>query len=392
MNTPVVRGTADMGAELSHAEQLEIEAALADSRAESTRRNYAREWKKFQNYCHMHDLKELPAGADVVCKYLLTLEETVDSKTGRPVYAVGTIEGALAAIKFLHRKAEALPHPIDKKTPAPPPIWDHPKVAEMMSAIKRRAASHRQRPVKQAEPLLLDELSNTVSYARSTAHTWRERLRERRDTAVLLIGWAGAMRRSEIMSLQVSDVRLAGNKWIIDLSRSKVDQMGKGMIKALPTGTNLDTCGPCAYIRWVECLNAYDATAISGLGRSGLIRLLGRPTPLTHHVCSSAPRRQSDLPLFRGITRHADIADVAPGGQLVHKIVRNRLSAARPDLDITRYGAHSLRSGFVTEGFEKGNLPRNIMRQTGHRTMSAVLQYGREKDIWDNNAVTDIGM
>lgn len=390
MTTPALATDSEMLSEVSDMDRNRIESALADSRAGSTRRNYAREWVKFQKFCRINDYADLPADVDVVCKYLVVLEETFNEKTGCPAYAVSTIEGALAAIKFVHRKYVAMPAPVEGKA-SPPPIWEHPKVSDMMSAIKRRDAARRMRPKKQANPLLLEHAIAMVDEARRSAGTWRERLRERRDTAVILIGWAGAMRRSEIMSLQVNDVRRTKSGWIIDLSRSKVDQAGKGLIKALPTGTNVTTCGPCAYVRWVQCVQAFDDAEKGGYGRSGLIRLLARPTP-SEHICATASLRDSNSPLFRGITRHADIADAAPGGQLVHKIVRQRLEAARPDLDVTQYGAHSLRAGFVTEGFNQGKAPRTIMRQTGHRTMSSLFVYGREADAWENNAVTDIGM
>jgi hypothetical protein len=103
-------------------------------------------------------------------------------------------------------------------------------------------------------------------------------------------------------------------------------------------GEHLETCGPSAYIRWLDWCLAYNT-----IGRAGLTRLLDTGRPHTRHICvGSLPAVPEELDLFRSITRSGDLAPTAPSGQLIHTIVRTRLAAARPDIDITRYGTHSL--------------------------------------------------
>ena len=360
-----------------------VDTSLLDTRAASTRRNYTRAWSVFEKYCDQHGHQALPAHPHVVADYLLALENTVDVR-GYAAYSMSAIEGAAAAIKFVH-KAHA-PH--QQSTPDETPLWLSPVVAGTLSAIRRRGAASGRRPRQPEDPLDLVDLRAMVHTARASATTWRTRLRERRDTAALVLGWAGAMRRSEIVGLAVGDVRRTRDGWIITVRKSKTDQDGTGQRKALPTGEHLETCGPCAYVRWLHCHNAFDR-----LGRAGLIRLLAADRPHDHHVCAGPlPEVPAGSDLFRSVTAASDLAAAAPAGQLIHTLVRRRLAAARPDLDVTRYGAHSLRAGFVTEAFRTGHEPTTIMKQTGHKSVESLLNYARDNNIHVQNAATTIGM
>ena len=361
-----------------------VETSLLDTRAASTRRNYARAWTAFEAYCRRGGYRALPADAHVVADYLLALENTVKAD-GSAAYSMSAIDGAAAAIKYVH-KAHT-PH--QESAGETTPLWLSPVVSGTLSAIRRRGAASGRRPRRPEDPFDLVDLREAVTVARASATTWRTKLRERRDTAALLLGWAGAMRRSEIVALTVGDVRRTRDGWIIVVRMSKTDQEGAGFKKALPVGEHLETCGPCAYLRWIDCHLAYDR-----IGRAGLIRLLAADRPHDRHLCGSPtmPPIAPDTDLFRSITSSSDLAATAPGGQLIHTIVRKRLAAARPDLDITRYGAHSLRAGFVTEAFRTGHEPTTIMKQTGHKSVESLLNYARENNIHHQNAATTIGM
>ena len=367
-----------------------VETSLLDTRAESTRRNYTRAWAAFNTYCRQHRYQALPAHPHVVADYLLVLENTVKAD-GTAAYSMSAIDGAAAAIKFVHKA-----HTSNSQEPSSSqglvgeqtPLWLSPVVSGTLSAIRRRGAASGRRPRRPEDPFDLADLRLAVTTARESATSWRTRLRERRDTAALLIGWAGAMRRSEIVALTVGDVRRTREGWIIEVRKSKTDQEGAGYKKALPVGEHLETCGPCAYLRWLDCHASYNL-----IGRAGLIRLLAASRPHTRHVCAGTlPDVPAETDLFRSITRSGDLAPTAPGGQLIHTIVRTRLSAARPDLDVTRYGAHSLRAGFVTEAFRTGHEPVTIMKQTGHKSVESLLNYARENNIHIQNAATTIGM
>lgn len=367
-----------------------VQTSLLDTRAESTRRNYTRAWAAFDTYCRQRGYRALPAHPHVVADYLLVLENTVTAD-GSAAYSMSAIDGAAAAIKFVH-KAHASnnerPSSSQDSAGEQAPLWLSPVVSGTLSAIRRRGAASGRRPRRPEDPFDLIDLRLAVTTARDTATSWRTRLREHRDTAALLIGWAGAMRRSEIVALTVGDVRRTREGWIIDVRKSKTDQEGAGYRKALPVGEHLETCGPCAYTRWLHCHEAYNR-----IGRAGVIRLLAAGRPHHRHVCAGTlPDVRAGSDLFRSITRSGDLAPTAPGGQLIHTIVRNRLAAARPDLDITRYGAHSLRAGFVTEAFRTGHEPVTIMKQTGHKSVESLLNYARENNIHIRNAATTIGM
>ena len=360
-----------------------VEMSLLDTRAPSTRRNYTRAWAAFETYCRQHGHHALPAHPHVVADYLLALENTVKTD-GTAAYSMASIDGAAAAIKYVHKARD--PHP--KGAGESTPLWLSPVVAGTLSAIRRRGAASGRRPRRPEDPLDLVDLRAMVTTARSLAVSWRTKLRERRDTAALVLGWAGAMRRSEIVSLTVGDVRRTREGWIMIVRRSKTDQDGQGQRKALPVGEHLETCGPCAYVRWLACHGAYDR-----LGRAGLIRLLAADRPHTHHVCAGPlPEVPAETEVFRSVTASSDLAESAPGGQLIHTLVRRRLAAARPDLDTRRYGAHSLRAGFVTEAFRTGHEPTTIMKQTGHKSVESLLNYARDNNIHVQNAATTIGM
>lgn len=221
----------------------------------------------------------------------------------------------------------------------------------MMRTIRIRDTS----TPRQELPLLLEHLRTMVAAARTDATTWRQRLHERRDSALLIVGWVAALRRSEIIGLCVNDVTLGPSGWTVRIGRSKTDREGKGTFKALPTASNIDSCAPCAYLRWRECLKAFD-----NQGRPGLIRLLAKNNTLTTHMCGHAPAgRPPEGDLFRSILRGCDLGGTAPQGQLVHRVVRRRLHpvAASLHCDTTSFGAHSLRAGFVTEALRHGASP-----------------------------------
>lgn len=372
--------------EVSAESRRRIANALDDVLAPSTRRAYERHWKAFEDYCQVSGYQALPADVDVVCEYLQTMEHSRPAGSDEP-YKVSYIDQAVSAIKYMHRTAVAMPVAVVDQ-PITPALWEHPTLADFMRAMRNRASRAGTVDPEQEQPLLLDELVACIATARADANTWRKHLHERRDTAVLLMGWIGGQRRSEITGLRVRDVKFTYGKWTMAIRRSKTDQAGKAHIKALPAGDKLITCGPCAYLRWMEAVTTYDEH-----GRMGLIRLLARDEPPTHHICRNAVALpKPGTPVFRRITRTGDIDSRVMSDEMVVTIVRRRLAAADLGVDVSAYGAHSLRAGMVTESFLQGMEPHEIMRQTGHRSASGLRRYARERSAYDNNAVTKLGL
>ncbi|MBI5006429.1 MAG: tyrosine-type recombinase/integrase [Nitrosomonadales bacterium] len=168
-----------------------------------------------------------------------------------------------------------------------------------------------------------------------------------RDKALLLIGFAGAFRRSELVSLTVEDVECVKQGMVILLRRSKTDQAGEGRKVAIPYARGT-VCPVHALQDWL------DLSGITG----GLI--------------------------FRGITRHGKIAEQGLAPQSVALVVKERAAAA--GLDAVKYSGHSLRAGLVTSAAQAGVSSWKIRQQTGHKSEAMLLRYIRDANIFTDNA------
>jgi integrase len=374
---------------ISDASRARLQTALEDVLAPSTRRAYERHWRTFESYCAAAGYTALPADVEVVGEFLHLLETSAvpQRHPDRVGWSVSSISQALAAIRFTHQRALAIPAPTPS-VPQPIPLWDHPQLDDLMRSIRHRAARQGRAAPARKRPLLLEDLTTVLAEMYAGADTWRRRLYARRDAAVLLVGWAGAMRRSEIVALHAGDITRRYCHWTATVGRSKTDQTGQGMLKALPVGEKVLTCPPCALVRWMDCVTTSDAR-----GRTGLIRLLsGEDTP-TLHVCDHQPAWSGPgFPVFGRILRSGVIGDGSISGSTVQHILQRRVEASSLDLDPADLGAHSLRAGFVTQAVLRGTNHRAIQRQTGHRSIETLMTYAREHDIFDNNAATDVGL
>jgi len=168
-----------------------------------------------------------------------------------------------------------------------------------------------------------------------------------RDKALLLIGFAGAFRRSELVALTVEDVEHVKQGIVIHLRRSKTDQAGEGRKIAIPYARGA-VCPVHALQEWLQ---------ISGI-TSGLI--------------------------FRGVTRHGHISEFGLSPQSVALVVKER--AAAVGLDATQYAGHSLRAGLVTSAAQAGISSWKIRQQTGHKSETMLLRYIRDASIFIDNA------
>ena len=168
-----------------------------------------------------------------------------------------------------------------------------------------------------------------------------------RDRALLLLGFAGALRRSELVGLIYSDVEFVEQGLVIHLRRSKTDQLGEGRKVAIPFARG-SVCAVLSLKRWLE---------ISGI---------------------------NDGPLFRPITRHGRIENTALSTQAVAVIVKERASAI--DLDAKKFSGHSLRAGLVTSAAQAGVSAWKIKQQTGHKNDSILSRYIRDARLFVDNA------
>ncbi|MGV9947031.1 site-specific integrase [Rhodococcus aetherivorans] len=354
-----------------------IAATVGASRAAGTRRTYASAWRAFTTWCTREGHGALPAHPVTVAAFLIACADTV-TETGTRAYSPATLAHRLAAIAHHHRQHGH-----------PSPTGDD-LVKATMSGIRREYATAGDRLRTGRAPLLTADVLAIVERARSSCESWADGVLERRDAAILLLGFAGAFRRSELVALTYGDISLHRLDGVhIRLRRSKTDQEGRGTIRALPFTHCHGSCPPCAWMRWAQVVAAFDTG-----GRPAVIRLLRTAEPFESHVCrGTRPRTGSEAPLLRSVRKNGNISIGGLSGAGVHHAIRRRAELAGYDPDIVKQlGGHSLRAGFVTQAFRNGASAHAIMRQTGHSTPAMLEVYAREHAPLLGNAVTNLGL
>lgn len=295
------------------------------SKAHNTRRAYANDWRDFVGWCRAHHVQPLPAAPATLFLYVTALAES-----GRKA---STIERRLAAISQAHQAAGHVPSP----------THDWP-VRTVMSGIRRHLGTA---PNQKAA-------LETSHVRRLLAATADDTLGGRRDRALLLLGFAGGFRRSELVALDVDDLAETGHGLRVRLRRSKIDQEAVGDVKGIPWGSHPETC-PVRDVRaWLE------ASQIAG------------------------------GPLFRAVDRHGRLGSGRLGDRAAAEVIKR--AAQRAGLDPALYAGHSLRSGHATSAAAGSAPERAIMRQTGHRSLQTLRGYIRLGTIWRENAAAYLGL
>ncbi|MBX4171797.1 site-specific integrase [Rhodococcus pyridinivorans] len=355
----------------------QVAGTVTRARSESTRRNYAADWDRFTAWCQREGHAMLPAHPLTVAAYLLDAASTV-TEAGERAYSPATLARWVAGIGFHHRRAGH---------PAP---GSDELVTATLSGIRRDYAAAGERPRSPRAPLLTADVVTIVEKMRAATGSWAAEVLERRDSAIFLVGFAGAFRRSELVALACSDVSLHRLDGLhIRLRKSKTDQEGRGSVRALPFTHSHVSCPPCAWLRWAQVVAAFDTG-----GRPAVIRLLRTAEPFDGHVCrGTRPRMVPAAPLLRSIRKNGNLSDTPLSGAAVHKAIRRRAEQAGYDPEIVQQlGGHSLRAGFVTQAFRNGASAHAIMRQTGHSTPAMLETYAREHAPLIGNAVTNLGL
>jgi integrase len=292
------------------------------SKAENTLRGYRADWRDFCQWCESHVLSPLPAQPETVAAYIAEC-------AGR--LKVGTIQRRLNAIAEAHK---ATGH-------------DSPTSAGMVrSTLKgiRRTLGTATAP---KAPTLTDEIRAMVDAADAG-------LIGARDRALILLGFAGAFRRSELVGLDISDCTFSKDGLTVTLRRSKTDQDGAGRKIGIPYGSNPETCPVRTIQAWIE-----QAALPSGA-------------------------------LFRSINRHGQVQTGRLSGIDVARVVKKL--ARRAGLDATAYAGHSLRAGHATSAAIAGASERSIMKQTGHRSVQMVRRYIRDGSLFRENSAGKLGL
>lgn len=372
-------------------DQLEgLAAAMAATRhaarAEATRRGYASDWARFEDWCARHGARALPASPLTVEAYLAAADEERRHRGGDP-YAPATLRRWVAAINHVHSSANE---------PAPGTTQ---QVKDALDGIARRRAGAGFQ-THQVEPLSITHLS-TISAAIAADATWPACVRSLRDRAVLLAGFGGAFRRSELAALTLGDATLRPDGLHLRVRRSKTDQHAEGLVKGIPAAGDPFLCAPCAVRRWTTFLQVADNHDLPGV----LAHLMtpgalhpgstpagtDNPAPASDgHICRQRAAVGGDpsRPLFRSLDRHGNVSGRALTGHAVGAIVKHWVLRVGLDPDV--YAGHSLRAGFVTEAARGQATVLEICHQTGHRSPATVQKYLRERDPMATNAATKL--
>lgn len=294
---------------------------LDAARADNTRRAYRNDWARFAAWCAERGLAPLPAAPTTVALYLTD---------GVEALSISTLGRHLVSIAQAHRAGG---HP----TPTTDAI-----VASVWRGIRR---THGTAQVGKSA-LVVDDLRVLVA-------TLPEGTAGARDRALLLLGFAGAFRRSELVALDVADLDFRAEGLVVTLRRSKTDQEGAGQTVGIPFGRSPETCPVLAVRAWLALVGEAGPLFVS-------VDRFGR----------AAPTRLSDRDVARIVKRAAEAAG----------------------LDPARFAGHSLRSGLATSAARAGVEERVIMAQTRHRSVAVVRRYIHDGSLFRANAAASVGL
>lgn len=314
MNLPVPVAPADVSPTLTDALRSASEYAQSE-KADATRRAYLSDFRDFFAWCEQVQAEPLPASIETTAAYLAQLADKG--------LKASTINRRAAAIGYVHR-AKGLEPP----TNAEP-------VKAVLRGIRRRIGA----AVNRKDPATASAIARMVRRI-------PDNLQGKRDRALLLLGFAAALRRSELVALQVSDLERMPEGIIVHIRRSKTDQEGEGHQVAVPRGSKLKP---------VEALEDWLRSA---------------------HIEAG--------PVFRPVKKGRGVSNSALGEGSVASIVKHRAKAA--GLAPETFSGHSLRAGFVTSALEAGADLLKVMDVTRHREVKTLKAYDRRAKAFKNHA------
>jgi site-specific recombinase XerD len=292
--------------------ELETIKNLKNSKSINTLRAYQSDYNDFSLFCSKNGFQAMPTQPKILALYITHLASY--SK-------YSTLKRRLASISIIHKTKG---HYIDTK---------HPIIVENLMGIKRTNGSNQ----KGKKPLLINDLKLIIN---AIDESKEKNIRKIRDKALVLIGFSGGFRRSELVDIEYEDIEFVEEGVKIFVKRSKTDQSGEGLTKAIPYFDNINFCPVKTLNKWV----------VEAEIKEGKIFNI------------------SDKSVALIIKKYANYAG----------------------LDSHRYAGHSLRSGFATSTAESGAEERNIMAMTGHKSTEMVRRYIKEANLFKNNALNKI--
>ena len=285
---------------------------LKNSKAQNTLRAYQADFRDFTNFCSQNGFNEMPTNPKILSLYLTYLSSS--SK-------YSTLKRRLASIGVLHKMKG---HYIDTK---------HPIIVENLMGIKRKKGINQ----KGKKPLLINDLKLIINVLDESAEKEKKKIR---DKTLILVGFSGGFRRSELVQIEYEDLDFVSEGVKIFIKRSKTDQSGEGSVKGIPYFDNDKYCPVRSLKKWIEFNNIKSGKVFS----------------------------VSDKTVALVIKKYSYLAG----------------------LDSSKYAGHSLRSGFATSAAEAGAEERSIMAMTGHKSTEMVRRYIKEANLFKNNALNKI--
>jgi len=291
--------------------ELETLKNLKSSKATNTLRAYKADFKDFALFCQQNGLKSMPSEPKIITLYLTHL-----SKYSK----FSTLKRRLASISVVHKLNG---HYLDTK---------HPIITENLLGIRRVKGTYQ----RAKKPILINDLKLIINVINQENNL---KIKSK-NKALILIGFAGGFRRSELVSILYEDIEFVSEGVKIFVKRSKTDQSGEGMTKGIPYFSNPEYCPVTSLKNWVQ----------------------------ESQIKSGKIFDMSDKNVALTIKKYAALAG----------------------LDKNKYSGHSLRSGFATSTAELGAEERSIMAMTGHKTTQMVRRYIQEANLFKNNALNKI--
>jgi len=286
------------------------------SKAQNTLKAYKSDFKDFINFCKINELTSLPADPKTVSLYITYLSKNMKTST---------LKRRLVSICVIHK---AKGFYIDIK---------HPLIVENFYGIKRVKGTYQ----KSKKPILLEDLKKLLNLINILDQSEKKKLR---DKTILSLGFCGGFRRSELVDLTLKDIEFVKEGVKIFVKKSKNDQSGEGMTKAIPYFENKNFCPVRLLQEWMNLI----------------------------HITNENEK------VF-------NLSD-----KMVSLILKKYLKIL--GYDPLPYSGHSLRSGFATTAADRGAHERSIMNVTGHKSVQMVRRYIKETNLFKNNPLNNIDL
>lgn len=311
-----------------------IEQALdyaSQSKSKNTQIAYAKDWACFDTWCYSKGLTSLPCLPQTLALYLTDKSSLLK---------VSSLQRRLVSIKQKHQEQGI--------------TLDLVSIQEIWRGIKRAKGTHQQGK----SPLLNTDLKQIVRQLPSTPIAIR-------DKALLLLGFTGGFRRSELVSLHIEDLEFSAHGLLVHLKKSKTDQEGQGRQIGILYGAFKESCPIRSLQEWISILNRATGPLFCSINR--------------HAQLSSNPLL--DLEVARIVKK-----------RVYESLIRQGYTDEDAKQECTKFSGHSLRSGLVTSAASAGLPEHMIMRQTGHKRSDTLRKYIRMGNVFTENVSGKLGL